>query len=68
MNAKPFVRQLACTLFAVGLITVASGIAAASEAQEEDLRNKSVISEAQIQSPLMSFADRFDSGHRHCPL
>lgn len=61
MNLKSLSPKIACLLLMVGLIAVAHENAAGA-GEEIDVRERRIdISEAQFQSHLMSFADRFVS-------
>lgn len=61
MTVKQLVPKSTCVLLAVGIITVSASMASGSEDKKAPSEDPYVISEAQLQSHLMSFADRFTS-------
>ena len=63
MFVKQFMRTCSCLLFALAIVSVAGGdVQGAKEEKAKDAKEKTfAINEAQLQSHLMSFADRFAS-------
>jgi hypothetical protein len=63
MFEKQFLRKSSCLLLALGLISITGGnIQGAKEEKEKDAKEKTyALNEAQLQSHVMSFADRFVS-------
>ena len=61
MVGKQFFRKFPCILFALGILAVAGGIAHAADRDQETKEKTYALTEAQLQSHLMSFADRFAS-------
>lgn len=61
MIFKRFVLKSTCILLAVGIILVSGKIANGSEEKKDPSKTAPAITGAQIQSHLMSFADRFVS-------
>ena len=58
-----FSRKCLCLLLALGILSIAGGdVQSATEEKNKDAKEKTyVINEAQLQSHMMSFADRFAS-------
>jgi len=63
MFIKQFLRTCSCLLLALGIVSIAGGdVQGAKEKKDKDAKEKTyAINEAQLQSHLMSFADRFAS-------
>jgi len=63
MAKKHFSRKCLCLLIALGIVSIAGGeVQGAKEKKDEDAKKKAyALTEAQLQSHLMSFADRFTS-------
>jgi hypothetical protein len=63
MIVKPFLQTCSCLLLALAIVTIACGdVQGATEEKEKDAKEKTyAINEAQLQSHLMSFADRLAS-------
>ena len=63
MVNNPFFRKCLCLLFALALVSIVGGkVQGAMEEKEKDAKEKTyAINEAQLQSHLMSFADRLAS-------
>jgi hypothetical protein len=63
MNKNHFSRKCLCLLLALAIVSVAAGaVVGAKEEKDKDAKEKTyAINEAQLQSHLMSFADRFAS-------
>jgi hypothetical protein len=61
MFVKQFLRKFPCILLALGIIVVVGGIVHAEEKDEDTKEKTYALTEAQLQSHLMSFADRFAS-------
>jgi hypothetical protein len=63
MFEKQFLRKSSCLLLALGLISITGGnVQGAKEEKEKDAKEKTyALNEAQLQSHVMSFADRFVS-------
>ena len=61
MLVKQFLRKFPCILLALGIIVVVGGIVHAADIDEGTEEKTYAITEAQLQSHLMSFADRFAS-------
>ena len=63
MYVKQFLRACSCLLLALAIVSFAGGdVRGAREEKDKDAKEKTyAINEAQLQSHLMSFADRFAS-------
>ena len=63
MVKNHFFRKCLCLLFALAIVSIAGGnVQGAKEEKDKDAKEKTyVINEAELQSHLMSFADRFAS-------
>ena len=61
MLVKQFLRKFPCILLALGIIVVVGGVVHAADIDEDTEEKTYAITEAQLQSHLMSFADRFAS-------
>ncbi|MGD9079474.1 MAG: hypothetical protein PVG96_09040 [Desulfobacterales bacterium] len=63
MIAKPFLRICSCLLLTLAIVSIGGGgVQGATEEKDKDAKEKTyAINEAQLQSHLMSFADRFAS-------
>jgi hypothetical protein len=63
MIVKPFLRICSCLLLALAIVSIGGGdVQGAKEEKDKDAKEKIyAITEAQLQSHLMSFADRFAS-------
>ena len=61
MYVKQFLRKFPCILFALGIIAVVGGFVHAADINEDTKEKTYALTEAQLQSHLMSFADRFAS-------
>ncbi len=61
MFLKQIVREFACILLAVVIIVVAGGVVYGAKDDKDTEKKQFVITEAQLQSHVMSFADRFAS-------
>ena len=61
MFVKQFFRKFPYILFALGIIVVVGGIVHAADIAEDTKEKTYALTEAQLQSHLMSFADRFAS-------
>ena len=63
MLKNNFSRKCLCLLLALGILSIAGGdVQGATEEKDKDAKEKTyAINEAQLQSHLMSFADRFAS-------
>ena len=61
MYVKQFLRKFPCILLALGILVVAGGIVHAGDIEEDTKEKTYALTEAQLQSHLMSFADRFAS-------
>lgn len=61
MNLKPLIPKVACILLTVAIIAVDSRVEGASEEATVSEDQSSAVTAAQLQSHLMSFADRFVS-------
>ena len=59
MFVKQFVRKFACILLAAGIIALTGGVAHGAQEDKDTEKKHFVINEAQLQSHVMSFADRF---------
>ena len=61
MFINQFIRKFSSILLAVMIIALAGGDLMGAQKDKKTEQKKSVITEAQLQSHLMSFADRFTS-------
>ena len=61
MYVKQFLRKFPCILFGLGIIAVFGGVVHAADIAEDTKEKTYALTEAQLQSHLMSFADRFAS-------
>ena len=63
MYVKQFLRACSCLLLALAIVSITGGdVRGAKEEKDKDAKEKTyAINEAQLQSHLMSFADRFAS-------
>ena len=61
MLVKQFLRKFPCILLALGIIVVVGGVVHAADIDEDSKEKTYALTEAQLQSHLMSFADRFAS-------
>ena len=61
MFVKQFLRKFPCILFALGILAVVGGVVQAADIAEDTKEKTYALTEAQLQSHLMSFADRFTS-------
>jgi hypothetical protein len=61
MIVKQFFQKFPCILLALGIIVVVGGIVQGAEKDKDTKEKTYALTEAQLQSHLMSFADRFAS-------
>ncbi|UCF01335.1 MAG: hypothetical protein JSV14_13295 [Deltaproteobacteria bacterium] len=61
MFVKQFFRKFPCILLVLGIIVVVGGIVQGAEKDKDTKEKTYALTEAQLQSHLMSFADRFAS-------
>jgi hypothetical protein len=63
MVKNPFLQKCLCLLIILAIVSIAGGdVQGAKEEKEKDTKEKTyAITEAQLQSHVMSFADRFVS-------
>ena len=61
MYVKQFLRKFPCILLVLGTIAVVGGVVYAADIDEDTKEKTYAFTEAQLQSHLMSFADRFAS-------
>ena len=61
MFVKQFLRKFPCILLALGILVVVGGIVHAADIDKDTKEKTYALTEAQLQSHLMSFADRFAS-------
>jgi hypothetical protein len=61
MSIKQFLRRFPCILLALGLIAFVASVVHGAEKDKDSKEKTFALTEAQLQSHLMSFADRFAS-------
>jgi hypothetical protein len=61
MSSSRLIRKVPCILLALVIIAVAGGVVHGAQEDKDTEKKQFVMTEAQLQSHLMSFADRFTS-------